>query len=485
MNILKKIVKNLLDNLRLLLPGKDAMSRWSFTMAAFSMLTFTLTIGTLLFLCTAIFESYYIECFEHEVSKVSHVCSDVIRETREAEPQASDSILFSNMCDSLQHDDFTTEFFCILDSQRTVAYSKQHPELTGSDIFVNARDTAQQEAYTTDASLMESNLWNMHFLNKIKMGDTDHLVTLAHINGTTWTVATVGDGVDGESLSDVARTIIIISLASLLFCIVGNILLFYFMRRSERKRRIVQTEIESAAALQQKMVPKTFPTHKLFQLHGMLKSAKDMGGDLYDFIQKDGRLVFCIGDVSGKGMPAALIMSTVHSSFRAAVRRTLQPEEIVSYINEAVAADNETMMFCTFWVGVYSPETGELTYCNAGHNAPVLIDSDGKSHFMQICANLPLGVIEDFPYQQQEMTLETGAALLVYTDGVTEAMNINHQQFGDDTLLASTDYSSTSDNNNSSKWTAESIVASVYSDVSLHARHEAQSDDITMLCLKR
>ena len=485
MNILKKIIENLLANLRLLLPGKDAVSRWSFGMAVFSMLTFTLTVVILFFISNALLKLYYIESYEHEVSKVSHVCKDVIRQTREADANASDSILFCNMYDSLQHASIDAGFFCILDSQRTVVYSRQHPELKGSDMFVNVRDSTHLEAYIATASSTESNLWNLKFMQTIELDDTSYLVSLARLGGTPWFVATVsGDNVD-DGLSAIARIIIIISFTSLVLCLVGNIVMFYFMRRSERKRSIVQTEIESAASLQQKMVPKTFPVHELFQLHGMLKPAKDMGGDLYDFIIKDGRLIFCVGDVSGKGMPAALIMSTVHSSFRAALRRSLQPEEIVSYINEAVAADNETMMFCTFWAGVYTPETGELTFCNAGHNAPVLIDTDGKSQFMKIAANMPLGVIEDFPYQQQSMMLEPGAALLVYTDGVTEAMNINHEEFGDDTLLASTDFSTVSDKQAADKWDAKSIVGRVYRDVRHHARHEAQSDDITMLCLKR
>ena len=485
-SILKKILSNVMDSLRLLLPGKDSVSRWSFGMGLFSMMTLVLTVGILLILSTVLFETYYVESYKLEVNNVSNVCREVIRQTRDKDAGASDSVLFSHLCDSLQKANLESmDFFCILDSQLTVIASEQHPELKGSNMFVNVRDTTQLEAYMTEASFMESNLWNMKFMSSIKLDDTDRLVSLSHLSDTPgWSVAAVSSE-DTGGLPEVASIIVFISFASIGICLLGNILMFFFMRRSERKRRIVQSEIDTAASLQQKMVPKKFPTHELFQLHGMLKPAKDMGGDLYDFVMKDGRLIFCLGDVSGKGMPAALIMSTLHSSFRAAVRRSIQPDEIATYINEAVAADNETMMFCTYWVGVYTPETGELAFCNAGHNAPVLIETDGQAHYMEVGANLPLGIIEDFPYQQQSITLSPGSALLVYTDGVTEAMDINHQQFGDETLLVSTNYTSTDGTSDSSKRTAESIIKKVYHDVRHHAHMEDQSDDITMLCLKR
>ena len=184
-----------------------------------------------------------------------------------------------------------------------------------------------------------------------------------------------------------------------------------------------------------------------FDIYGSLTPAREVGGDLYDFIIRDGKLFFCIGDVSGKGVPAALVMATTLCQFRIAASHVDDVAKITAYINRNTCEGNETCIFVTFFMGMLDLNTGLLRCCNAGHNKPIVIGNEPSKNdngqlspqsgqFLDAKPNLPLGVSEDATYEVREYTLESGAMLFLYTDGLTEAMTREHELFGSERLMA-------------------------------------------------
>lgn len=265
------------------------------------------------------------------------------------------------------------------------------------------------------------------------------------------------------------------------FCllIVCYLVTLYMLRRSTSRNEQMQGEIDVAASIQKQMVPldfSVFPESHGYDMHGMLQPAKIMGGDLLDFVQRTDKLFFCIGDVSGKGMPAALFMSQVHVLFHHILAFESNPAGICKGINRSVSEGNDSSMFCTLFIGVIDLETNILTYCNAGHNAPAMIDSSGKASFIDVKPNIALGLLPEFEYEQQQTELPPGTALFTYSDGVTEAESLNKQLFGDSNLIKVL----TGMNNMKPK----QLIDIVKEKVSAHTMLADQSDDITMLVVK-
>ena len=196
------------------------------------------------------------------------------------------------------------------------------------------------------------------------------------------------------------------------------------------KKAAIERELSVASAIQKGMLPHYFPTYPDrddVQLYASLTPAKDVGGDLFDFYIRDEKLFFCIGDVSGKGVPASLFMSVTRSIFRTVSARESMPDRIMSTLNETIADMNETNMFVTLFVGVLDLPTGRMRYCNAGHDAPLLV---GVGVGMLPCdANIPVGVMPSWKYTLQEAQVFTGTTIFLYTDGLTEAEDATHAQF--------------------------------------------------------
>ena len=188
------------------------------------------------------------------------------------------------------------------------------------------------------------------------------------------------------------------------------------------------------------------------------------------------KLYFIVGDVSGKGIPASLVMAVTCRMFRSVASHLDRPEEIMTSLNDSLSEGNESNMFCTAFLGVLDLNTGRLDYCNAGHNPPMVIDRDGKVCAVELVPNLPLGVFEGFPYQGQETSICKGTMLYIYTDGVNEAENRHMEQFGDDRLM-----SLLKDN---AVCGPDKIVDVTFADIQHHADGANQSDDITVMCIK-
>ena len=225
--------------------------------------------------------------------------------------------------------------------------------------------------------------------------------------------------------------------------LIGLMLLAYIIWRAARNIRRLQavnaekerigSELHIASAIQMGMLPKTFPTYPDrddVQLYGSLTPAKEVGGDLFDFFIRDEKLFFCIGDVSGKGVPASLVMAVTRSLFRSVSAHESMPDRIIMSMNESMADMNETNMFVTLFVGVLDLPTGHMHYCNAGHDAPLLI-GDGVGT-LPVEPNIPVAVMSGWQFVAQEVQIFTGTTIFLFTDGLTEAENMEHQQFSMD-----------------------------------------------------
>ena len=241
----------------------------------------------------------------------------------------------------------------------------------------------------------------------------------------------------------------------------------------------IQSELSIAHNIQMSLVPKSFspfPDCDELELYACLNPAKEVGGDFYDFILRDGKLYFVIGDVSGKGVPASLVMAITRTLFRIVAANSDSPADIVSKLNNAIAENNDTNMFVTMYVGILNLKSGDMKYCNAGHNPPLIISTDGQVEFQQLEANLPLGVINNFDFRNQSTTLPSGSAVLLYTDGLTEAENPSKQLFGEQRL---TEVASAA-----SRQTAKEMIETINQKLTDFVGEAQQSDDLTIMCFR-
>lgn len=240
----------------------------------------------------------------------------------------------------------------------------------------------------------------------------------------------------------------------------------------------IDSELRIASAIQMDMIPKIFPPfpdRTDVDLYAALIPAKEVGGDLYDFFIEDDKLYFTVGDVSGKGVPASLLMAVTRTLFRNIATHLKRAGSIVSSLNNSIAETNERGMFVTLFLGIIDLRSGRMEYCNAGHNAPILYHN-GTGRELDTLTNIPLGVLEAFEYQQQEVQLQPDSKLFVYTDGVTEAENCAQEFFTEErliNLIASTQ----------SNVGVREMVENLLNGVHRHVSGTEQSDDITALCL--
>lgn len=246
---------------------------------------------------------------------------------------------------------------------------------------------------------------------------------------------------------------------------------------TKAKERI-ESELHIARSIQLGLIPHVFspfPEWEGLELYAMLRSAKEVGGDLYDFFIRDSKLFFAIGDVSGKGVPASLFMAVTRTLFRMTAAECDSPARILNSINDTVVKDNEACMFVTMFVGVLDLGSGRLAYSNAGHNPPVIVSSSGVC-FQKVQENIPLGVMGGFDYVEERVTLGGDELLFLYTDGLSEAENASKQLFGDDRMIESLSEAADS--------TPQECIEHVLADVASFAGDVEQSDDLTMLCLR-
>jgi len=250
-------------------------------------------------------------------------------------------------------------------------------------------------------------------------------------------------------------------------------------RSLQRRMGALEKELDIARRIQLSMLPTSFPNLPEFDLHGLAAPAREVGGDFYDYVEKgDNRLGITIGDVAGKGLGAALFMAISRTVMHATALRDLSVEACVRQANTLLEAETKAMpaMFVTVLYAEMDTSTGEVTYCNAGHNPPLLIRANGEGTYLSAPKGLSLCLLPDFEFHSAQVKLEPGDVLLFYTDGVTEAFNGNRDEFTEERLARcvceATDPS------------PKGITEHVLKEVRAHAGSMPQSDDITMLALR-
>ena len=233
----------------------------------------------------------------------------------------------------------------------------------------------------------------------------------------------------------------------------------------------LQSELTIAHDIQMGMLTTVFPERDDLDLFASMTPAKEVGGDLYDFI---------IGDVAGKGVPASLYMAVTRTLFRNLAGNYQNAANIMRQMNHAIASANESMVFVTAFVGVLDLRTHHLTYCNAAHNAPALITADGQCQLLDVEANLPIGIQDHYRYEEQQIAFPEDTALLLYTDGLTEAMYISadgsRKLFGEDRLLH--------DLEKNRQASAIEVIDYLKQHVNVFADGTVQGDDLTLLFLR-
>ena len=354
------------------------------------------------------------------------------------------------------------------DKDMIMKYSLQDIKTLNGDAKIESINKDMLVGHEGSANLKDSN------------GDT-RIIYYSPVGGRTgWLMAII------FSEKEMYKGLRSVGLKLQILMILGLALMVYIMWRMVRGFKRLQTisaekerigsELRIASNIQNGMLPKTFPPYPDLDelaLYGTLMSAKEVGGDLYDFSVRDYRAYFCVGDVSGKGVPASLVMAVTRSLFRSVSARIEDPGQIMSQINNAMSEMNENSMFVTLFIGVLDLHTGNLTYSNAGHCAPVLLGE--KPTPVKMDANIPVGIMADWQFTSQSVTLKPGQTLFIYTDGLTEAENATQKQFGEERMmeiLAKSDI------------TPRPLIENIIQEVRNFVGQAEQSDDLTMLAVQ-
>ncbi len=242
-------------------------------------------------------------------------------------------------------------------------------------------------------------------------------------------------------------------------------------------REKIESELRIAHDIQMSIVPKAFPQRPEFDIYAVLDPAKEVGGDFYDFFFIDeSRICFIIGDVVGKGVPAALFMAMTKTLIKITAKQSGSPAEIMNKVNKEICLDNSSCMFITIFCAVMDIKTGEMIYTNAGHNPPLVVSSGGKPEFLKGAKAIAIGLDEKTVYAQDNLRLCPGDCICLYTDGATEAFNEKGELFGEERLVQLlTDIP---------KESARGFVSGALARIKSFAGNAEQSDDLTLLGLR-
>ncbi len=238
----------------------------------------------------------------------------------------------------------------------------------------------------------------------------------------------------------------------------------------------IENELDVASKMQQSILPTEFPTSDNYEVFGSMTPAREVGGDFFDiFNLENGSIGLAIADVSGKGVPAALFMMASRTLLKGSAIGLNDPGRVLQEVNDLLYDDNEAMMFVTVLYAVYNPATRELTYANGGHNLPVIVHADGSNTVMPSTNGIALGILSGGEYEQNSITCAPGDTVVLYTDGVTEAINVADEEFGMDRLQGIF---------TSAPGDCRLAVEAVFDSVSDFAGEAPQFDDITCLALR-
>ena len=318
-----------------------------------------------------------------------------------------------------------------------------------------------------------------YFMMKSKDGHEYHIFYTPVGGNTDWVLINVLD--DNEVFGRLRMMRMMLMLPVVLGLVFAGLIVWRSSKNLKRLKKVnaekerIDGELRVASEIQQSMLPQGELRVEGLELKGMLKPARQVGGDLYDYYIRDEKLFFCIGDVSGKGAAAAMLMGVIHSLFRSASAHENNPARVMQTINETSCQNNESNMFVTLFIGVLDLPTGLLRYCDAGHDAPFVLHGT-TSTLLPVKPHLPVGVFEDMKYDVQTATILPDSTIFLYTDGLTEAKNTARKQFGIERVKDLMEGFV----NESPQEMLEEIVAAVERFV----KNAEQSDDLTMLAVR-
>ena len=249
------------------------------------------------------------------------------------------------------------------------------------------------------------------------------------------------------------------------------------LKASTTSNQRYESELNIASSIQRQMLPFTFQKTDKFDIYAKLTPAKEVGGDLFDYLVRDNCLYLAIGDVSGKGVPAALYMAITRYAFNFIACLGLRVDDVMEKINNSFSKGNSMMMFVTMFIARISLDTYKMEYCNAGHNPIVVKEPDGTVRYLHSKSNIAIGLFEDFDYEMETLQLSRGSRLLLYTDGVTEAEDVDKNLYGEERLLEFIRNVADSDS-------SQTVIEDLFSSVKEFTGGNAQNDDITALTVK-
>ena len=344
-----------------------------------------------------------------------------------------------------------------------------------------------------------------NFIIEDERGEEHHVYYHPVGGNTDWVLISALK--DKDVFSQLARvrrnllTLVIAGLVLIGFIVWRTSRNFERLRRANAEKDRIAGELRVASEIQQSMLPHDLLQHADMDIYSSLVPAREVGGDLYDYYIRDEKLFFCIGDVSGKGVPSAMVMSVMHSMFRAFSAHETNPARIMQAVNEASCRGNDSNMFVTMFIGVLDLPTGRLRYCDAGHDAPFIMLNgqssarpkdacyqrdarmvngqcsmvNGQCSMVNVIPHLPVGVFDDVNYGMQETQMMPDSTLFLYTDGLTEAKNSKRKQFGlkrvEEVLAAN------------SQLPPRQLLEAITDEVHEFVGDAEQSDDLTMLAI--
>ena len=340
----------------------------------------------------------------------------------------------------------------------------------------------KKHLYPTSYDLLSSKSGDSKVIKFTSFDGDEAYVFVSEFGGSAkWKIAVVC--YDDEVYGKLNHMWLLFSLLNLVAMVVLALIVFGFANNNRRLQRIrveqerINSELQVAKNIQMEMLPEKFPPfpeRNDLDIYGSLVPAKAVGGDLFDFFLRDEKLFFCIGDVSGKGVPAAMVMTVTRSLFRSASVRDNNPAHIMRTINETMCQGNESSMFVTLFVGVLDLPSGRLRYCNAGHDQPMLLGETLNE--MQVESHLPVGIFDATKFTAQECMIAPKTTIFLYTDGLTEAKNMERKQF----TLARVKEVLTQH----IQETPQALLECMSQAVALFVEKAEQSDDLTMLAIR-
>lgn len=239
----------------------------------------------------------------------------------------------------------------------------------------------------------------------------------------------------------------------------------------------MESELRIASDIQMSMIPNVFPSMEGLDMYASMTTAKEVGGDLYNYLLKDNKLYFCVGDVSGKGVPASLFMAMATRGFRTLAAMGKSPAEIATRMNLELSENNEAGMFVTMFICMFDTKLGRLEYCNAGHNPPVIGNADGQFSFLDVEeTNAPIGLWPELVFKGETIDYFHNRLLLLYTDGLNEAENRQQEQYGEDRIVKLITSICTKNTHD--------IVEALKADVNHFRDGAEQNDDLTILAFR-